>query len=113
MICTIKVTRTVFVAGLVLGAMSFVCLILYFLALTDIWHESGSPEFWRGQGLCAYEWRFLGVCYWPIFLFHLAFFGAVVLLFSSRASEPGAAPNGGPATRLGNSGDTEGPVSVS
>jgi hypothetical protein len=30
-----------------------------------------------------------------------------------RVAEPGAAPNGGPATRLGNSGVTEGPPSVS
>ena len=32
---------------------------------------------------------------------------------NSRAAEPGAAPNGGPATPVGNSGVTEGPPSVS
>jgi hypothetical protein len=74
MMCTTKVTRVVIVAGLVLGMISFVCLILYFLALTDIWHESGSLDFWRSDGLNSFEWRFLGVCYWPIFLFHLVFF---------------------------------------
>jgi hypothetical protein len=36
----------------------------------------------------------------------------VVQLFNEQA-EPGAAPNGGPATRSGNSGVTEGPPSVS
>ena len=91
--CTIKITRSVFVAVLALGTMSLVCLVLYFLALTDIWHESGRPDFWRGQGLCAYEWRFLGVCFWPMLLFHLAFLIAAVLMFRRRASG-GAATNG-------------------
>jgi hypothetical protein len=35
------------------------------------------------------------------------------LLFYQRNAEPGAAPNGGPTTQLGNSGVTEGPPSVS
>ncbi len=86
MMCTTKVKRVVIVASLVLGTISFVCLILYFLALTDIWHESGSPDFWRGDGLCSFEWRFLGVCYWPMFLFHLAFFLAAVLMIRNWAS---------------------------
>jgi hypothetical protein len=38
--------------------------------------------------------------------------GALVVDPAENA-EPGAAPNGGPATRLGNSGATEGPPSVS
>ncbi len=80
MMCTTKVTRVVIVASLVLGMISFVCLILYFLALTDIWHESSRPDFWRGDGLCSFEWRFLGVCYWPMFLFHLAFFLAAAIM---------------------------------
>jgi len=33
--------------------------------------------------------------------------------FSRTAAEPSAAPNGGPATQLGNSGATEGPPSLS
>jgi len=33
--------------------------------------------------------------------------------FEKTKAEPGAAPNGGPATQLGNSGVTEGPPSVS
>jgi hypothetical protein len=61
MMCTTKVTRVVIVASLVLGMISFVCLILYFLALTDIWHESSRPDFWRGDGLNSFEWRFLVV----------------------------------------------------
>jgi hypothetical protein len=90
--CTTKVKRIFIVACLVLGAISFVCLIFYFLALTDIWHESGSPDFWRGEGLCSFEWRFLGVCFWPMFLFHLAFFTAAVLAIRNWA---GSHLNGG------------------
>ena len=37
----------------------------------------------------------------------------VILELSIEMAEPGAAPNGGPATQLGNSGATEGPPSVS
>jgi hypothetical protein len=107
-----KARRAVFVASFVLGASSFVCLILYFLALTDIWHESGSPDFWHGQGPSSFEWRFLGVCFWPMFLFHLSFFLATVLGFGRHVSE-GVAPKGGPATPLGNSGVAERPPSVS
>ena len=84
--CTTKVIRVVFGASLLLGTISFVCLILYFIALTDIWHESGSPDFWRGEGLCSFEWRFLGVCYWPMSFFHLAFFLAAALVIRSWAS---------------------------
>jgi hypothetical protein len=40
----------------------------------------------------------------------LAFFSDALRV---RIAEPSAAPNGGPATRLGNSGVTEGPPSVS
>ena len=35
------------------------------------------------------------------------------LMTSRKIAQPGAAPNGGPATPLGNSGATEGPPSVS
>ena len=39
--------------------------------------------------------------------------GEVFALTRPGSAEPGAAPNGGPATRSGNSGVTEGPPSVS
>ncbi len=88
MISSTKVKRAVIVVSLVLGTISFACLTLYFLALTDIWSESGSPDFWRGQGLCFFEWRILGVCYWPMFLFHLAFFVVAILALRSLAGAP-------------------------
>jgi len=91
--CVSKVTRAVIVASLVAGAVSFVCLILYFLALTDIWHESGSPDFWRGEGLCSFEWRFLSACYLPMFLFHLVFFVAAALVIRNREDSPLSSKN--------------------
>jgi hypothetical protein len=42
-----------------------------------------------------------------------ALFHAIRELQKQRDAEPGAAPNGGPATPLGDSGPTEGPSSVS
>jgi hypothetical protein len=39
--------------------------------------------------------------------------GATVLVYWIRKGEPGASPNGGPATPVGNAGVTEGPPSVS
>ena len=77
----VALRRVGFVA-IILGGISFVCLILYFLALTDVWHESGSPDFWHGEGLCSVEWRLLAVCYWPMFLFHVCF--SVVAMFAMK-----------------------------
>ena len=73
MLGIVKPPRAIFTVTIILGAVSFVCLILYFLALTDIWHESGSPNFWHGEGPCSFEWRFLGYFYWPMLLFHISF----------------------------------------
>ena len=47
------------------------------------------------------------------FVLGLLYFSDVSVHFSRANAEPSAAPNGGPATRLGNSGATEGPPSVS
>jgi hypothetical protein len=43
----------------------------------------------------------------------LIIWGILKLVRANRKGEPNAAPNGGPATRLGNSGVAEGPPSVS
>ena len=56
------------------GLISFGTLIACFLAGADIWHELGSPNFWRGEGFAALEWRVLGIGWWIIAAFHIAFF---------------------------------------
>lgn len=40
--------RILFLTKPVLGLISLVMLIGYFLALNDIWHELGRPDFWAG-----------------------------------------------------------------
>jgi hypothetical protein len=65
---------------LILGIVSFLILIFYFLALTDIWHENGSPDVWHGQGPAAVEWKFISITYWPMLLFHIVFFIAAYKL---------------------------------
>lgn len=55
---------------LVFGLMSLLCLASYWLALTDIWNETGRPDFWQGEGVAAFEWRWLSILFWPMFAFH-------------------------------------------
>ena len=63
---------------IVLGILSLFCLLIYYLALTDIWHAAGSPDFWQGEGASSFEWQILGYAYIPMALFNL---GLVVLSF--------------------------------
>ena len=58
-----------------LGLVSLCCLVMYYAALLDIWHESGSPDFWAGEGVASFEWKWLAVLFWPMFLFHVVFLG--------------------------------------
>ena len=66
--------RVWFIVTVILGLVSFGSLIICYLAGTDIWHESGSPDFWHGEGPSALEWRTLASGFWPICVFHIAFF---------------------------------------
>lgn len=78
-----------------LGVISLCCLLLYYGALLDIWHENGSPNFWADEGVSSFEWKWLAVLYWPMFLFHVVFIGAgigfVVQLRSSMTGDEGTA----------------------
>ncbi len=67
------IVKTAFGTTVVLGIASLVCLIAVFLAATDIWHEQGSPNFWRGEGTCALEWRIIGYGWWLLLAFNVAF----------------------------------------
>lgn len=73
--------------GIVLfGVLSFLSLILFFLALSDIGHDYASPEVWAraGQTLpswyvpevnrCPLEWRALQVGFLLMLTFHLLLF---------------------------------------
>ncbi len=51
--------------------------------------------------------------WWTLFALILLSREILVTLRTLRSAEPSAAPNGGPATQIGNSGVTEGPPAVS
>ncbi len=72
------------------GVLSFISLIAFYLALSDIGHDYASPEVWAraGQALpdwyspvnrCPLEWRILQVGFLLMLTFH-------VLLFVRRLS---------------------------
>ena len=69
----------------ILGALSFLSLIGFFLALHDIRHDYASPEVWAraGQTLpawfdpvnnCALEWGMLQVGFLLMLAFHIMLF---------------------------------------
>ncbi len=73
----------------VFGMLSLVSLVLYFLALHDIWHDYASPEVWlrAGQAIpywyspvnrCPLEWAMLSLGFLPIAVFHVLFFTRLV-----------------------------------
>ena len=43
--------KIVVAVTLLLGICSLLCLMVIWLALTDIWHGLGSPDFWAGEGM--------------------------------------------------------------
>jgi hypothetical protein len=74
----------------VLGILSFLSLVGYFLALHDIWHDYASPEVWAraGQSLPSWyspynrtpgEWAMCQVGFVLILAFHLLLFARFVL----------------------------------
>ncbi len=80
---------------MVLGFLSFLSLVGFFLALHDIWHDFASPEIWAraGQTLpswydplnqCPGEWRMLQVGFLLVLAFHLALFVRLLALNYKR-----------------------------
>ncbi|NWG14632.1 MAG: hypothetical protein HXY20_13980 [Acidobacteria bacterium] len=79
-------------AVVLFGVLSFMSLVAFYLALSDIGHDYASPEVWAraGQALpdwysnvnrCALEWRVLQVGFLLMLMFH-------ILLFARRLSGP-------------------------
>ena len=69
-------------AAVIFGALSFLSLIFYYLALHDIWHDYASPEVWSraGQNLpawydpvnrCPMEWGILQIGFLLMLGFHI------------------------------------------
>ena len=77
-----KHQRFITTAIAMVGVLSFVCLIGYYLALHDIFRDYVSPKVLQEQtGLteaslpewteCSQEWRFVQVSFWPMLAFHV------------------------------------------
>jgi hypothetical protein len=74
----------------ILGPLSFLSLVGYFLALHDIWHDYASPEVWAraGQTLPSWyspynrtpgEWGMMQVGFVVIVAFHVLLFARYLL----------------------------------
>jgi len=68
-----KIKQVVFVITLILGVISFGCMVLCYLAGSDIWRQLGCPNFMRSGEATVLEWQILGFGFWPIFAFHVVF----------------------------------------
>lgn len=73
------------VFGALLNSAALLCWLLMFMAGTDVWHDTGSQDFWTLQGqpyndLRAFAWAFYGLFVILIASFSLQLKG----LFDSR-----------------------------
>lgn len=85
-----KARRWIDNAVVVLGTLSFLSLVGYFLALHDIWRDYASPEVWAraGQSLPAWyspynrtplEWGMCQVGFLIMLAFHVLLFARYLL----------------------------------
>jgi hypothetical protein len=89
--------------GAVTGCMLGLALESYLL-----WKVRGSQGYQTFSIPCSFEGAFLGLCFSSLSRF--CYRGARTIC--GRIAEPGAEPNCGPATSVGNSGVVNGPQSV-
>lgn len=68
-----------FIATLILGFISFVFVTLDYLALHDIYKESGKYD-------VSGEWTIVFISFFPIVAFHILFSAYVVIPFLNRES---------------------------
>ncbi len=73
-----KIAQTI---TMVLGMISFICLIVCFFALGDLRDEQASSTL---------AWRVLSYAFWPIAIFHLVFLitAACIIIAASLPSPP-------------------------
>lgn len=96
--------RLITTATAILGTLSLICLIGYYLALHDSFNDYVSPKMLQHQaalapgGLpewtaCPLEWRIIGLGFWPMLAFHVLFL--VSLTWRATKNAPGT--RNGPA----------------
>lgn len=73
-----------------LGLISLLCLVAYFLALHDIYHDYASPSVLEAHTTlssdalpewtsCPLEWSVIRFAFWPMLLFHILSLIGIVL----------------------------------
>lgn len=88
----------------ILGVLSFLSLVGFYLALHDIWHEYASPEVWTRAGRplpewmspvpgCAPEWMMMQVGFVLIAAFHILLFVRLLKGLSTLTSDFGKTAN--------------------
>ena len=88
----------------ILGVLSFLSLVGFYLALHDIWHEYASPEVWTRAGHplpegmspvpgCAPEWMIMQVGFVLIATFHILLFVRFLKRLSTPTSDFGQTAN--------------------
>jgi hypothetical protein len=88
-----------------LGILSFLSLIAFFLALHDIWHDYASPEVWThaGQPLpewystvnrCPLEWGIMQAGFLFVLAFHILLFVRMMKSESAPPPKPTLAQSG-------------------
>lgn len=79
-----KANKLLFKSTIAMGCVAFGIVILFYLAMTDIWHENGRLDFRHGQGPAAFEWNLISILYWPLLLFFPLFFLSVYRLAKDK-----------------------------
>ncbi|MHC4645957.1 MAG: hypothetical protein ACYTBJ_10660 [Planctomycetota bacterium] len=59
-------------SGIVLGVIALLCWIIMFLAGTDVWHDTGSHDFWRLEGPPYDDLRVLAYAFYLTFVVLIA-----------------------------------------
>ena len=94
--------KTLVTITVVAGILSALCLIAYYLALHDIFHDYASAEVIQENisasvtlpdwTTCSLEWKIVGICFWPMVAFHAIFLVGLITNRNrkkQRIAEPG------------------------
>lgn len=88
-----KTQRILATTTVVLGVISLICLVAFYLALHDIAQDYVSPTVLGTYGYTeslpewtagSLEWKVLTYGFWPMLLFHIAFLTSCVLWWQRR-----------------------------
>lgn len=67
-----KITNKWVKIGIALNFLALFCWVVMFLAGTDVWHDTGSHDFWNLQGSPYNDLRALAYAFYLLFLILIA-----------------------------------------